>query len=283
MIKPNFLLIGAPRSGTTAMYSALKQHPQVFLSVLKEPLFFAIDLSAPPHAIRDRTLYLELFDGAVDARRIGEGSVWYLFSRRAADEIKRLNDDMKLLVMLRNPIEMMSSLHALYLRTGNEDVEDFAAALALEPTRRQGRCLPKRCYFPEGLRYREVASYAEQVERYLQVFPRDALHWVIFDDFVDDKARAYRQVLRFLEVDDRVQAEFADRWAQRKIRQQVLRQLVRVRPEVRRKLRLFNRHHRGPRAPIATAVLQRLAVELRPEVERLSALLGRDLTFWLHP
>src|SRR5262249_53369576 len=128
MNKPNFFIVGAPRCATTSMYTYLKQHPQIHLSLLKEPLFFATDLTIQPLAVTDEASYLGLFADAGDARRIGEGSVFYLLSKRAAEEIKRFSPRAKIIIMLRNPIDMMHSLHALYLRTGNEDL-DFEEAI----------------------------------------------------------------------------------------------------------------------------------------------------------
>ncbi len=278
---PDFLIVGAPRCGTTALYTYLKQHPQIYLSVLKEPLFFGLDLVAPAHAIRDAELYAHLFAGAPPGSRRGEASVWYLSSTSAAGEIQAYQPATKIIMLLRNPIAVMSSLHALYLRTGNEDQTDFESALCAEAARQQGREIPPGAYFPQGLLYRQNVRFAEQVDRYLQHFERSRIHVVIFDDLVQEPARTYREVLAFLEVDCDFLPEFDLYRAQRMIRQQILWQLRHSRAEVREKVRLFNRHHEGQRSPVAWPLEQQLRQEFRWEVEQLSARLNRDLTCWI--
>jgi hypothetical protein len=91
MVKPNFFMVGAPRCATTTMYTYLKQHPDIYLSLLKEPIYFGSDLTRQPLAVTDEASYLGLFAGAGDARVIGEGSVFYLMSSRAADELKQFS------------------------------------------------------------------------------------------------------------------------------------------------------------------------------------------------
>ena len=136
--KPDFFIAGMPRSGTTSMYTYLKQHPDIFLSIYKEPNYFCKDLSQSDYNVRDEALYHSLFVHAAGKKRIGEGSVWYLTSTTAASEIKKFSPSAKIIVMLRNPVEMIYSLHSLYLRTGNEDTVDFEQALALQPDRMKG-------------------------------------------------------------------------------------------------------------------------------------------------
>src|ERR1700742_937815 len=125
-------MVGAPRCATTTMYTYLKQHPDIYLSLLKEPIYFGSDLTRQPLAVTDEASYLSLFAGAGDARVIGEGSVFYLMSTRAADEVKAFSPAARILIMLRDPLEMMHSLHALYLRSGNEDLADLDEAIAAE-------------------------------------------------------------------------------------------------------------------------------------------------------
>jgi len=281
MFKPNFFIVGAPRCATTTMYTYLKQHPQIFLSLLKEPIHFGSDLTRQPLAVADRDEYLSLFAAAGDARVIGEGSVFYILSRRAPGELLEFAPSARILIMLRNPVDMMHSLHALYVRTGNEALEDFAAAIDTEPARARGEQMPPRCYFPEGLQYRAAARYAEPVERFVRTFGRERVHVVVFDDLVRDTAREHQRVLEFLDVDPDVPVELDIDKATERIRSIVLSQLRAARPEVRNKLKTGRDAHRGPRHRAVSRELRaRLNAELLPDVERLSALLDRDLTPW---
>lgn len=280
MVKPNFFMVGAPRCATTTMYTYLKQHPDIYLSLLKEPVYFGSDLTRQPLAVTDEANYLGLFADAGDARVIGEGSVFYLMSTRAAEELKQFSPSARILIMLRNPVDMMHSLHALYLRTRNDEIDDFDAAVAAEADRVQGRRLPARCYFPEGLQYTRLARYAEPVERFLRAFGRDHVHVVVFDDLVRDPAGEYRRLLAFLGLPDHPVELDVDK-ATELIRPMVLRQMRAASPEIRRKLKTGRDAHRGPRSrPVSPELRARLAAELLPDVAQLSQLLDRDLTHW---
>lgn len=279
MVKPNFFMVGAPRCATTTMYTYLKQHPDIYLSLLKEPLYFGSDLTRQPLAVTDEASYLSLFAGAGDALVTGEGSVFYLMSSRAAEELRQFSPSARILIMLRNPVDMMHSLHALYLRTRNDELDDFDAALDAEADRAQGRRLPARCYFPEGLQYTTLARYAAPVERFLRVFGRDRVHVVVFDDLVRDAAGEYRRLLAFLGVPDHPVELDADR-ATELIRPGVLRQMRAASPEIRGKLKTGRLHGGAPPRPVSPRTRARLAAELLPDVARLSQLLDRDLTHW---
>ncbi len=280
MIKPNFFLVGAPRCGTTSMYLYLKQHPEIYLSLLKEPIFFGSDQTRQPLAVADEEEYLSLFAAAGDAPAIGEGSVFYLMSKRAAAEIEHFSPAAKILIMLRNPAGMMQSLHALYLRTGNEDIADFGEALEAQPDRARGLRMPPGVYFPEGLLYHQVADYVPQVERYLDRFGRERVHVTIFDDLKTDPAGTYRAVLQFLGVDPGFQAEFDSRRGSELVRGAALRQLRDATPDVRRKVKTGKRAHMGPKPSVSPDLRARLNREFRPAVEALGSLLGRDLSSW---
>ena len=282
MRRPNFFIVGAPRCGTTSMYAYLRQHPEVYVSAHKEPHFFGSDLSPLPGGVREEPLYLELFAGAGDRPRLGEASVWYLSSRKAASEIRAFAPDARILILLRAPHRMLESLHALFLRTGNEDLPTFEEALAAEPERRLGRRIPPGAYLPEGLLYTDVARYAAKVERYLDAFGRENVHCVVFDDMVRDTARVYRQVLEFLGIDPGFVAELDPRRANDRVRMMAIRQLARIPPEVRRRIQFkdIRAHESAPRVPLPAELAARLRETFSEDVARLGSLLDRDLTAW---
>ena len=280
--RPNFFLVGAPRSGTTAMYSLLKQHPEVYLSILKEPHFFGTDLTVQPHTIREPDLYLGLFANAGGCKRVGEGSVWYLTSSRAAREIREFAPAAKILALLREPAEMAYSLYHLYRRTGNEDLPSFEEALAAQEERRAGRWIPAGTYFPEGLQYVEVARAADKVERFYSAFGRDRVRVILFEDFRRDNAKVYREVLEFLDIDPGFTPELDPARAAERIQLMAIRQLRQTDPRVRRRMsREGIKQHTGPKGqPMSPEVKARLRQIFRPDVERLGELLGRDLSHW---
>ncbi len=280
--RPNFFLIGAPRSGTTAMYSLLKQHPDVYLSILKEPHFFGTDLTVQPHTIREPDLYSGLFANAGGCKRIGEGSVWYLTSSRAAREIREFAPDAKILALLREPADMAYSLYHLYRRTGNEDLPSFEEALAAQDERREGRRIPPGTYFPEGLQYVEVARAADKVERFYSAFGRDRVRVILFEDFRRDNAKVYREVLEFLDIEPGFTPELDPARAAERIQLMAIRQLRQTDPRVRRRMsREGIKQHTGPKAqPMPPEVKARLREIFRSDVVRLGDLLGRDLSHW---
>lgn len=283
MRKPNFFIVGAPRCGTTSMYTYLKQHPEIWVSIAKEPHFFGSDLSPMPGTIREESLYLELFAGAGDRPCVGEGSVWYLSSERAPHEIRTFAPDARILILLRDPVQMAHSLYSLYSRTGNEDLPTFEEALAAEPERREGRRIPAGAYFPEGLLYTDAARNAAKVERYFEVFGRENVHCVLFEDFTRDTAAVYRRTLEFLGVDPGFEAELDPQRASQRVRMQAILQLRRAPEEVRRRMQFkeMKQHESAaPRARLSEELTARLRDLFAEDVTRLGELLGRDLGAW---
>jgi hypothetical protein len=292
--KPDFFIVGAPKSGTTSMYEYLKAHPQVFMPDRKEPHFFCPDLYSPRYVATEEE-YLALFRPGAGRSRIGEASVYYLYSEVAAQRIRQFRPDARILIMLRNPVEMIHSLHSQRLYSGHEDIEDFEAALAAEDDRRLGHRIPKNPHPIPCLFYRDVGRYAAQVERYFTVYGRDRVKTIIFDDFVADPPRAYREVCRFLEVDDTFRPPFPVFKQNRRIRLKTLRDLLKFSNAVRRAGRFLPTSVRRsvgrflvelnsvdtPRQPMSPALRHRLCGEFAADVTQLGALLGQDLTGWV--
>ena len=112
---PNFFIVGAPKCGTTALCEYLKYHPNVFMSTPKEPHYFAEDFERYRH-VKTEDKYLALFGDCNDRHlMIGEASVFYLRSTRAVSLIRDFNPDAKIIVMLRNPVDMVYSLSLIHI------------------------------------------------------------------------------------------------------------------------------------------------------------------------
>ena len=132
---PNFFIVGGPKCGTTAMTEFLRTHEDIFISEPKEPNFFA---DMPKIEFVDNLKdYLNLFKKATKKKIIGDASIFYMFSKVALENIHEFNPDSKILVMIRNPLEMVPSFHLQILFTLEEDQEDFESALALEEKRKK--------------------------------------------------------------------------------------------------------------------------------------------------
>ena len=302
---PNFFIVGAPKCGTTAMFEYLAAHPDVFMPPRKEPAFFASDLDEGRRAddayfTRSLEKYLALFSGWRGERRVGEGTPWYLYSEVAAGEIKKFAPEARIIIMLRDPVEALSSLHAQRLVSGAEDITSFEEALRAEDDRASGKRIPNRGFLVKGLLYRKVVRYASQVERYLDTFGRDRVLVLIFEEFVADPARAYRRVCDFLDIDPTFVPTFEQVNAASVVRSPLFREVLRA-PQgiigdrlrvgpIRRSWRRFKRallainEKPQARAPLDPSLRAELAWQLAPDVARLSRLLDRDLiTFWELP
>ena len=179
MVKPNFFIVGAPKCGTTAMYTYLDAHP-VFMPDRKEPHFFGSDLEHLPIDARSRDEYLGLFAPAGDKKRIGEASVYYMISHTAAQEIAAFNPAAHIIIMLREPVDMLHSLYHHLLYSGSETEATFEAALAAEPDRRAGRRLPTVAAAIAVLpRNRGLYGTGRAL---FQRLLGDAVHVILFDD-----------------------------------------------------------------------------------------------------
>ena len=133
-VTPNFFVVGGPKCGTTAMVEYLRTHPDVFISEPKEPNFFADDMPEMKFVDNYKD-YLNLFNKATTEKIVGDASIFYMFSEDAIKNIYQLYPDAKLLIMIRNPIEMVPSFHQQILFTLDEDNINLLDALELEPER----------------------------------------------------------------------------------------------------------------------------------------------------
>ena len=296
MAFPNFFIVGAPKCGTTALYAYLKSHPDVFMPDVKEPHYFGSDLAFRYRRRPDERRYRSYFAGADGRRRVGEASIWYLYSTAAAREIREAVPQARAVAMVRDPVEMITAMHSQFVYNGHEDLP-LADALEAEPDRAAGRQIPASANFPAGLLYRRVASFAEQIERYYEVLGRENVHVVVFDDLKADAAATYRCVLEFLGIDPEHRPDFEVVNANKVARSSTFRRLLNDPPEwLRRPVRaalpwsLRRRLYRGlvdanikrePRAPVDPSVLDRLREDMADSVRRLEALLGRELGAWL--
>lgn len=272
------------------------QHPDVFMSPFKEPRYFCHDLT---FYFRFNHLadYLGLFGAAEGYKRIGEASTWYLASEQAPRRIRSVcGDDVHIIVMLRNPVDMVHSWHSQLVWMGNEPIVDIQEAYHAQEDRRQGRRLPERVNPWEGLFYRDIARYADRLERYFDVFGRENVHVIVFDDLVEDNERTWRRVCTFLDLDPEHEPRYQRSNPNTEVRSPWLRELVRDLPgpvdavtsalptSARLKLRgLVNRANTqvAERDPLPEPLRREIAQDYEDDIEATSKLLDRDLTHWL--
>ena len=298
MPRPDFFIVGTFKAGTTALYEGLRRHPQIFMPFHKEPVYFGDDLTHRYGRMTEAD-YLRLFQGARPGQRVGEASTWYLYSTKAAREIKAFSPDARIMVVLRNPVDVMYAQHNQLIFNVIEDIPSFAEALDAEADRRAGRRIPPGPINVENLFYRHSVRFAEQLERYFDVFGRDRVHVMLFDDLRRDGAMAVRGALEFLGVDASLAAAPPTANENRRVRSPLVQRLIfapklllPLAPVLRRfplvramRTRLLEMNSEArPRAPMDPALRRQLLDEFRPEIERLGRLIDRDLSAWLeHP
>jgi hypothetical protein len=300
MRKPNLFIVGAPKTGTTALYEYLNKHHDVYFPQ-KTIYYFCHDLSFRTPPIPEST-YLNMFANAGSQKIIAEASVFNLLSPGAAKKIKDFNPEARIIIMLRNPVDMVYSLHTENFSCGDDDIEDFEAALNAEPERKQGRLIPPYHNAPvEAILYSEVAKFYEQVLRYKSVFAEDKLHIILFDDFKADTEGEYRKVLRFLSVQEIMPDTLKVVNPSKVPRSKAYLNFLLNPPGFIKTLgrALFPHHsHRReklidflwkfnnkyqPRKPITPELKQRLLDNYKDDIEKLGKLLNRDLSNWLKP
>jgi len=306
---PDFFIVGHAKSGTTALYEMLRPHPQIFMPDEKEPWFFSTDMrarfqprigGAAPETLQE---YLALFAPAGPGQKAGEASSSYLWSRTAAAGIHEVQPDARIIAILREPSSFLRSLHLQLVQTHVENEKDLRRAISLEHERSLGRSIPSRSHRPQLLQYSDHVRYAEQLRRYHDLFGRERVLTLIYDDFRSDNAATVRQVLSFLEVDEAEPVEVVKANPTVGMRSQMLDELVHavstgagpfsraakgavkaVTPQRLRReaLRVTQRKvvHAPPK-PADEEFLTELRRRFRGQVEEASEYLDRDLvTLW---
>lgn len=297
MNRPNFFIVGAPKCGTTALSEYLRQHSQVYMTEPKEPHYFAEDFDGH-RPIRNEKAYLELFRNVKDTHKaIGEGSVWYLYSKTALENIYAFNPHARIIAMLRNPIDVVPSLHRQHLVSMYEDVQNIEQAWNLQHTRLDGLSIPRLCRQPELLQYGPICCFSNQIEKLMEIFPKEQIQIILFDDFVSHARRTYISVLDFLGLEDDGRNEFPKINESSVLRESWLGLLPRYVPVGVRNLitnmrfnpilrlipalgdRVFKQSK--PRSPLDPVFRHELIEYYREDIKRLENLIGRDLGHWL--
>jgi hypothetical protein len=201
MCKPNFFVIGAGRSGTTSLYNYLKQHPDVFMSPIKETNFFAYEgenmefRSVMRFPVVTTEAYLALYHGVSKEKAVGEASPLYLHSRYAAERIREFCPEAKLIAILRHPVDRAHSSFHLHLRDGDEK-RTFAEAV-----RREREGIEDASLTFGQRNYLRFGRYSRYLSIYFELFEREQIEVYLFDDLAANPLTLMRNVFGFLEVD----------------------------------------------------------------------------------
>ena len=313
-------VVGAPRCGTTSLASFLKNHPEVCFSSVKEPHFFAqydlTDLSTDELRRRVADQYLARYfsDCPPGAEMHAEASVTYLYAPERMEPILRLWPEAKFIIAVRDPLEMLPSLHRRLMYLGDETETDFARAWALSSERAEGRSIPRTCVDPRWLRYDQAGRLGTYVENFFKAVGRERCLVMVFDDLASDPAAAHRKLLEFLELSPqdapdltarRLSQGFRFGWLQRLLKRPPIATRAVLAGEAYRQ-RVSRSNGRGPESAVVRAVLagrkkllqwnrmpappiqlpdwlaDEVSATLGSEIEHLSKLIDRDLSHWLN-
>lgn len=313
---PNFLVIGAAKAGTTALYSHLRQHPEVYMPRHKEPNFFALHGNSPDFsAIRkddelyqasvnlfnriksisvdDMDSYRQLFSGVAGEKAIGEASTLYLFHPGAAACIKQHIPDVKLVVVFRNPVDRAFSSYLHMVRIGRE-VREFREALSQEPVESEN------VWCARGDFYIRPGFYARQLRCYLDLFDKGQIKIYLYEDFKRDPQGMVRDLYRFIGVDETFKQDLSkkhnvsgipknrylyqlSRTVNRRINSSsLLKGLSNSLPKnLRSRIRTVLFESSLKRPQISTADRDWLVETYRSDILELQGMIERDLSAWI--
>ena len=208
MIKPNFFIVGAPKSGTTSLFHYLEQHPDIFIPSIKEPRYFIADHilqtndqdPIKEYLLRTSTIekseYLNLYKDK-SQKVLGDASIQYLYHHKEVIPKMRemIAPDVKILIMLRNPVARAFSNYSH--NTSSYEDNNFKDALSLEDARIKNR-------FNSFWHYKSMSLYSMQVEAFVNEFKNVKI--VFFEDFIKDIDGTVSEIYKFLEVDSSFKA-----------------------------------------------------------------------------
>lgn len=194
MMLPNFLCIGAPKSGTTSLYDLLKQHKDVFLPSFKEPHFFDSDESWN----KGSEWYQSSYYSKASHKCVGDFTPTYLSNNLAPSRIHEvLGNKVKFVVILRNPIDRAYS-HYLHTKRDQHENLSFDEALKEEQQRLQNYTKENNHIGMIRYAYQEQGMYAKQLMRYFKLFDREQFYIITFDDFVNKQEQVVKEICTFL-------------------------------------------------------------------------------------
>ena len=292
---PTFIIIGAGKGGTTSLYHYLGQHPDVYMSTLKEAKFFAYEGETPVfNGPRDRekheglitTLdrYQALFSGVTTETAIGEASPHYLYLPKACERIHHHLPNAQLFAILRDPVERAYSSFLHLIRDGREPQRDFNKALAQEAER-------IRQNYAVIWAYKSMGFYHAQLSRYYQRFDPRQIHVYLYEDLKADPIGLSQKVFRAIGVDDSFVPNTSPRYNVSIVpRSRWVNNLLRTDNPVKRVLstvpggwRVTRAVHQWnslrPQCP--PDVRRELVAVYREDILKLQDLIDRDLSAWL--
>lgn len=190
---PNFFIVGAPRSGTTSLYEYLKKVSSIYMSPEKEPDYFKADNQSIIGIECDKTKkYLKLFENVKNELIIGEATVTYLADPISASLIYKISPNAKILISLRNPVDRMISHHKIY--SSGREFGSFHTFI-FNPSDKL-KTISKNMF--------ESGLYFKQVKKYLDIFGKNNVKIIIFEEFAENERITVKEILEFLNINENI-------------------------------------------------------------------------------
>lgn len=194
-IIPNLFIVGSQKAGTSSLRDWLNQHPDVWFLMNLEPNLFADDVEGCED-YTDKKWYLSLFPKDAKEKYVGEKSARYLYSRESAKRIKKFNPNAKIIIILREPAEMIFSSFRHLRSSGLEPIKDFRRALSLEEERKK----KLGTKFLRNFFYKESADYYPQIKRYIDAFGKKNVKVVLLEEIKKNPQKVYDEICEFLKI-----------------------------------------------------------------------------------
>ena len=288
--RPTFFIIGAPKCGTTSLHHYLSSHPQITMSIPKEPHFFSTDIKNG--GIRNKEEYLGCFShGDTKTVAIGESSTLYLYSKIAVQKIYDYDKKSKFIVMVRNPVEIAQSFHQVALKVFGETETNFQKAWLLQENRKAGEKIPKGCMDRRLILYGNIAKIGQQIERFIPYILPENLHFIIYDDFKKFTKHEYIKVLKFLKVSKEVPTNFPLHNKSQRIKSETVTKLTNYASFLKKKLSIktrFNVANKIHKVNVTGQPLEKLPKNFLLKMEKyfeydinlISQFVKKDLSKW---
>ena len=298
---PDFFVVGAPKAGTTALHVALAQHPQVFMSRVKEPKHFLVDGPPPTRGgpgdartyreyVWQRPAYEALFDAAPPGTLRGESTPFYLYDNDAQRRIVAAVPGARMVALLRDPVDRAHSNWTHLWSAGLEPEADFVRACELEESR------VARGWAPFW-RYLALGRYGEQLRRLYEVVPREQVLVLRYRDLRESPVRTLDVIAQFLGLEtglvDHVPAENVTTHVTDSVRNRALSVALRagsrfghgsLAPAWRPTADWLSRHlqrEQRPRVPLRPEQRQALLPQVADDVLLLEEVTGQGFGDWL--
>ena len=206
--KPNFIIIGAMKAATTSLYTYIKQHPDIFMTKVKEPMFFNnfnqnTDfkvLGNKSKKVNSLLDYFSMFSSVKNESAIGEASPAYIYNENAPHLIKEHLPDVKIIAILRQPTDRAYSNFLHTKRADRENVNSFEQAIKIEKERISDNWSPLYHYIQKGF-------YSVQLKRYYNLFPKENIKVYLFEDVVKTPKETLKDIFKFLNVDENIEID----------------------------------------------------------------------------